>query len=74
MLTDDELLGRKKQDLNALKEIKVKVPVRHLLSLHFVKITSKQNISDVVSDALSEYFARMNGGEGDDAAATADTN
>lgn len=68
MLTDDDMLGRKKQDLNALKEIKVKVPVRHLLSLHFVKITSNQNISDVVSDALSEYFARMNGAKADDAA------
>lgn len=72
MLTDDDLLGRKKQDLNALKEIKVKVPVRHLLSLHFVKITSNQNISDVVSDALSEYFARMNGGKRDAPASSAE--
>ncbi len=64
-------MGRKKQDLNALKEIKVKVPVRHLLSLHFVKITSNQNISDVVSDALSEYFARMNGSKSESESADA---
>jgi hypothetical protein len=56
MLTDDQLMGVKKHDVSKLKEIKVKLPVRQLMNLHFLKLTSSKGISDVVVDALSEYF------------------
>jgi predicted nucleic acid-binding Zn-ribbon protein len=56
MLTDDELMGIKKRDMAQLKEIKVKLPVRYLINLHYVKLTSNQNISDVVNSALTRYF------------------
>jgi hypothetical protein len=68
VLTDDDLMGRKKADLNKLKEIKVKVPVRHLLNLHYLKITGAKGISDVVSEALTEYFERATNGTGHDGA------
>jgi hypothetical protein len=56
MLTDDDLLGRKRVDLDQLKEIKVRLPVRYLLQLHYMKLQSHHTISDMVTQALVEYF------------------
>lgn len=55
MLTDS-LMGVKKPDLNEMKEVKVKLPVRQLLRLHYLKLTTNQNFSDVVAEALRRYF------------------
>jgi hypothetical protein len=47
----------KKVDLAELKEMKVKIPVRLLINLHYMKLTRSRPISDVVNEALTEYFA-----------------
>ncbi len=62
MVTSDELMGIKKPDMNEMKEVKVKIPVRQLLKLHYMKLTSSRTFSDVVSEALNEYFGEMEGG------------
>lgn len=56
MLTDDQLMGIRKKDMTELKEIKVKLPVQYLINLHYLKLTSSQGISDVVTQALTDYF------------------
>ena len=56
MLTDDDMLGIRKAKMEEVKEIKVKLPVKHLLKLHYVKLTANKNISEVVCDALQWYF------------------
>lgn len=59
MITDDQLMGKKPVDMDELKEIKVKLPVRQLLQLHYAKLTSDRSISQVVNQALSVYFAEL---------------
>lgn len=59
MITDDQLMGKKPVDMEELKEIKVKLPVRQLLQLHYAKLTSDRSISEVVNQALSVYFAEL---------------
>ena len=56
MITDDQLMGKKPVDMEELKEIKVKLPVRQLLQLHYAKLTSARSISEVVNQALIVYF------------------
>jgi hypothetical protein len=55
------MLGIRKANMEEVKEIKVKLPVRHLLKLHYVKLTSNKNISEVVCDALQYYFTDGDG-------------
>jgi hypothetical protein len=59
MITDDQLMGKKPVDMEELKEIKVKLPVRQLLQLHYAKLTSARSISEVVNQALIVYFEDM---------------
>lgn len=59
MITDDQLMGKKPVDMEELKEIKVKLPVRQLLQLHYAKLTSDRSISEVVNQALQVYFAEL---------------
>ncbi len=59
MVTNDDLLGIKKPDMTELKEVKVKLPVKQLLKLHYLKLTASRNFSDVVTQALSEYFDQI---------------
>jgi hypothetical protein len=59
MMTSDELMGIKKPDLSELKEVKVKLPVKQLLKLHYLKLTSNMNFSDVVTEALTRYFDQL---------------
>ncbi len=56
MMTHEELMGIKKPDMNELKEVKVKLPVRQLLKLHYLKLTSSRTFSEVVTEALADYF------------------
>ncbi|MGB1586722.1 MAG: hypothetical protein ACPHID_06725 [Thermoplasmatota archaeon] len=63
MVTTDELMGIKKPDMNEMKEVKVKLPVRQLLKLHYMKLTSSRTFSDVVSEALGDYFGSLEGGQ-----------
>ena len=59
---EELVTGVKKPNLSALKELKVKLPVRLLVNLHYVKLTQSRGISDVVNEALTQYFADMAGG------------
>lgn len=47
------------QQMQALKEIKVKLPVSQHIKLHSLKITRNRSISDVVAQALEDYFGRL---------------
>ena len=61
MISDDDLMGTKRVDMEEIKEIKVKLPVRQLLQLHYAKLTSHRSISEVVAQALIVYFEGMRG-------------
>ena len=61
MLTDDDLAGIHKVDLDELKEIKVKLPNRHVIRLQQVKLMTSRTFSQLVTEALSEYFTSRNG-------------
>lgn len=47
-----------KSHKNALRELKVKVPVAHHIWLHALKIRDGQPISETIQVALREYIAR----------------
>lgn len=59
MQLEELVIGVRKPNLNELKELKVKLPVRLLVNLHYVKLTQSRAISDVVGEALNEYFQTM---------------
>lgn len=54
---EELVVGVKKANLSELKELKVKLPVRLLVNLHYVKLTQSRGISEVVNEALTQYFA-----------------
>ena len=56
---EELVIGVRKPNLNELKELKVKLPVRLLVNLHYVKLTQSRPISEVVGAALNEYFQDM---------------
>ncbi len=58
-MNQDELMGIKKPDLTELKEVKVKLPVKQLLRLHYLKLTTNRNFSEVVTQALQDYFLEL---------------
>ena len=65
-LTDAQTgLGKKdgEPDLTEAREIKVKLPVSLHIKLHGIKITRHRSISQVVLEALEEYFKKMERGE-----------
>ncbi len=59
MIDADAMLGIQKPDQDGLKEVKVKLPVKQLLKLHYVKLTSGKTFSYVITNALNNYFAEM---------------
>lgn len=50
-------------NLNEAREIKVKLPVSLHIKLHGLKITKHRSISQVVLEALEDYFARLEEGQ-----------
>lgn len=52
----DAMLGIQKPDLDELKEVKVKLPVRQLLRLHYLKLTTHRTFSELVAIALDDHF------------------
>ncbi len=56
MMDRDRMMGIQRPDMNELKEVKVKIPVKQLLRLHYLKLTGGRTFSDVVSEALTDYF------------------
>ncbi len=61
MMNTEQLMGIKKPDMTELKEVKVKLPVRQLLKLHYLKLTSSRTFSEVVAQALAQYFEDLEG-------------
>lgn len=53
--------GTTQANLDEMKKLKVKVPLRLLLKLHYAKITESRPIGDVVTDALTQYFQEVLG-------------
>lgn len=58
--TDDD-----SKDLDEMKRVKAKIPVRQHLQLQRIKILAGQNISETIQEALDDYFeeTRQEGGE-----------
>ena len=54
------LIREAKPDTHRSKEVKVVIPVDHLVRLHSMKVLTGKHISDTVTEALNEYFARQN--------------
>ena len=44
--------------LTELKEVKLKLPIRHHVSLHSLKLLRNQSISELVANALDAYFTK----------------
>jgi hypothetical protein len=65
MLNADAMLGIQKVDHEGVKEVKVKLPVKQLLKLHYLKLTSGKTFSSVITAALGEYFAEIEAGSED---------
>lgn len=61
MLNADLMLGIKTIDRDALKEVKIKIPVRQLLRLHYLKLTAGRTFSEVIATALADHFERTEG-------------
>lgn len=59
MELEELVLGVKKVNLEELKEVKVKLPLRLIVNLHYLRLTQARQISDLVNEALSQYFAGM---------------
>jgi hypothetical protein len=62
---EELVIGVRKAKMTELKELKVKVPVRLLVNLHYLKITQSRKISDVVDEALTKYFADQSKPDGE---------
>lgn len=54
-----EALAGDGADDGELKELKVKLPLRHHIKLHSLKLVKKEPISDTVLKALTDYFAKL---------------
>lgn len=54
-----EALAGDGHDDGELKELKVKLPLRHHIKLHSLKLVKKEPISDTVLKALVDYFAQL---------------
>lgn len=44
--------------LAELKEVKLKLPLRHHVHLHSLKLIKNRSISELVANALDAYFAK----------------
>jgi hypothetical protein len=50
------LINEPKQDLESLREIKVKIPIAMHIRLHSMKVLTGKQISEAVTDALRNYL------------------
>lgn len=57
------MMGIQKPDMEEIREVKLRLPVHQLLKLHYVKLTSSRTFSDVVGEALGNYFAQRQSAE-----------
>jgi hypothetical protein len=59
MIQDEAFLGIRKQDPTALKPLKVRLPLGHVLQLHRMRIVGNQTVSEIVTHALEDYLAGL---------------
>lgn len=57
------------EDLDRDKEVKVKVPVSYHIKLHSMKVLTGKQISEAVTEALGQYFQRLQEADDPDAVA-----
>lgn len=57
------------EDLERDKEVKVKIPVNYHIKLHSMKVLTGKQISEAVTEALGEYFERLQEADDPDAVA-----
>lgn len=50
------LINESDQDLDRVKEVKVKIPIGYHIKLHSMKVLTGKQISDAVTEALAGYF------------------
>ncbi|HLE47869.1 MAG TPA: ribbon-helix-helix protein, CopG family [Candidatus Thermoplasmatota archaeon] len=60
MLSDDQMLGIRRNDPSQLKPLKVRLPLSHVLELHRMRIVGDRSVSEIVEDALREYMKGLN--------------
>lgn len=53
------IFGTSANELKETKEVKMRIPIAHLIRLHGLKLLSGQNISETVTKALEVYFAQV---------------
>ena len=42
-----------------LREVKIRLPMKQVLHLHYTRMTKRKNFSEIVSTALSRYFDEL---------------
>lgn len=53
------IFGTPAHELKETKEVKMRIPIAHLIRLHGLKLLSGQNISETVTKALEYYFQKV---------------
>lgn len=53
------IFGLGREQLDQFKEVKVRLPVGHLIRLHGIKIVNGRGISETISEALTHYFQEI---------------
>jgi len=53
----DWIYGKQSVDLDEVKELKVKLPLKFHVKLHSLKLLRGKTMSGTVADALEAYFA-----------------
>lgn len=56
------IFGTNASELKETKEVKMRIPIAHLIRLHGLKLLSGQNISETVTKALDHYFQHVDEG------------
>lgn len=57
------IFGTSARELKETKEVKMRIPIAHLIRLHGLKLLSGQNISETVTKALEHYFQEVDAHE-----------
>lgn len=50
------IINERRESLDRVKEVKVKIPVTYHVKLHSMKVLTGKQISDAVTEALEFYF------------------
>lgn len=59
MLEDDGLTPSEGPELDALRQVKLRLPTDQVMKLHRLRILKSEPISNFVADALDQYFEEI---------------